>query len=76
MQLLTDDARVDAPTDIHFVTSGYAPLSVRIVQAAVTTGTLFTQKLCAARLHRTRTSSLAPLVCLHFTELIHVPPPP
>jgi hypothetical protein len=36
--LLTDDARVDNPSDIHFVTSGYAPLSIRLVQAAVTTG--------------------------------------
>jgi vacuolar protein sorting-associated protein 33A len=39
LQLTSDEAQGEgAPTDIHFVTSGYAPLSIRLVQAAITSG--------------------------------------
>lgn len=39
LQLTSDEAQGEgAPSDIHFVTSGYAPLSVRLIQAAITTG--------------------------------------
>jgi hypothetical protein len=35
LQLTSPSVDVDTPTDIHYVTSGYAPVSVRLVQAAV-----------------------------------------
>jgi len=39
LQLTSDEAQGEgAPTDIHFVTSGYAPLSIRLVQSAISTG--------------------------------------
>jgi vacuolar protein sorting-associated protein 33A len=33
--LTSNNLDVESPTDLHFVTSGYAPLSVRLVQAAM-----------------------------------------
>ncbi|KAJ3236805.1 hypothetical protein HDU81_010374 [Chytriomyces hyalinus] len=48
LQVIVDDIDEAKPTDIAYVYSGYAPVSVRLIEAATSTGRFFSKPLGAA----------------------------